>query len=209
MSRFNEYARRLDAHAREVFAKREELEAAYNKAERASKEARASGNPIAIARADADLMEAKNARDSMRRALRDDSGAEIANIRKELAYELDGAFAADPADLDTATIELLKSGILTVYEYSRLMDSAAEAGNATMCRVIGQYAKTRSDEEAAKRNPDTARELARIAHRGRMTGADAYLANFDTLTEIYGRAVKNPALVPHWDELTGEMVEGF
>ncbi len=209
MSRFNEYARRLDAHAREVFAKREELEAAYNKAERASKEARASGNPIAIARADAALMEVKSARDSMRRALRDDSGAEIANIRKELAAELDGAFAANPADLDTATIELLKSGILTVSEYSRLMDSAAEAGNATMCRMIGQYAKTRSDEEAAKRNPDTAREFARIAHRGRMTGADAYLANFDTLTEIYGRAVKNPALVSHWDELTGEMVEGF
>ena len=209
MSRFNEYARRLDAHAREVFAKREELEAAYNKAERASKEARASGNPIAIARADADLMEAKNARDSMRRTLRDDSGAEIANIRKEPAYELDGAFAADPADLDTATIELLKSGILTVYEYSRLMDSAAEAGNATMCRMIGQYAKTRSDEEAAKRNPDTAREFARIAHRGRMTGADAYLANFDTLTEIYGRAVKHAALVAHWDGLTSAAVEHF
>ena len=209
MSKFNTFARRLDAHAREVFAKREELEAAYNKAERASKEARASGNPIAIARADADLLEAKNARDSMRRALRDDSGAEIANIRKELAAELDGAFAADPADLDTATLELLKSGILTAAEYSRLMDSAAEAGNATMCRMIGQYAKTRSDEETAKRNPDTAREFARIAHRGRMTGADAYLANFDTLTEVYNRAVKNPALVPHWDELTGEMVEGF
>ena len=48
-----------------------------------------------------------------------------------------------------------------------------------------------------------------IAHRGRMTGANAYLANFDTLTEVYNRAVKNPALVPHWDELTGEMVEGF
>ena len=203
MSKFNTFARRLDAHAREVFAKREELEAAYNKAERAS------GNPIAIARADADLLEAKNARDSMRRALRDDSGAEIANIRKELVAELDGAFAANPADLDTATLELLKSGVLTVSEYSRLMDSAAEAGNATMCRVIGQYAKTRSDEEAAKRNPDTAREFARIAHRGRMTGANAYLANFDTLTEIYGRAVKNPALVPHWDELTAELVEGF
>lgn len=209
MSRFNEYARRLDAHAREVFAKREELEAAYNKAERASKEARASGNPIAIARADADLMEAKKARDSMRRALRDDSGAEIAKIRKELVAELDGAFAADPADLDTATLELLKSGILTAAEYSRLMDSAAESGNATMCRMIGKYAKTRSDEEAAKRNPDTAREFARIAHRGRMTGADAYLANFDTLTEIYGRAVKNPALVPHWDELTSAAVENF
>lgn len=209
MSRFNEYARRLDAHAREVFAKREELEAAYNKAERASKEARASGNHVAIARAEADLLEARNARDTMRKALRDDTGAEIANIRKELVAELDGAFAADPADLDTATLELLKSGILTADEYSRLMDSAAEAGNATMCRMIGQYAKTRSDEETAKRNPDTAREFARIAHRGRMTGANAYLANFDTLTEIYGRAVKNPTLVPHWDELTGEMVEGF
>ena len=34
-------------------------------------------------------------------------------------------------------------------------------------------------------------------------------ANFDTLTEIYGRAVKNPALVPHWDALTAELVEGF
>ena len=45
--------------------------------------------------------------------------------------------------------------------------------------------------------------------RYRMIGADAYLANFDTLTEIYGRAVKNPALVPHWDELTAELVEGF
>ena len=145
----------------------------------------------------------------MRRTLRDDSGAEIANIRKELVAELDGAFAANPADLDTATLELLKSGIMTAAEYSRLMDTAAEAGNATMCRMIGQYAKTRSDEETAKRNPDTAREFARIAHRGRMTGANAYLANFDTLTEIYGRAVKNPALVSHWDELTGEMVEGF
>ena len=41
------------------------------------------------------------------------------------------------------------------------------------------------------------------------TGANAYLANFDTLTEVYNRAVKNPALVPHWDELTAELVEGF
>ena len=60
MSKFNTFARRLDAHAREIFAKREELEAAYNKAERASKEARASGNPVAIARADAALLEAYN-----------------------------------------------------------------------------------------------------------------------------------------------------
>ena len=86
MSKFNTFARRLDAHAREVFAKREELEAAYNKAERASKEARASGNPIAIARADADLMEAKKARDSMRRALRDDSGAEVSTNGKRCPF---------------------------------------------------------------------------------------------------------------------------
>lgn len=209
MSKFNTFARRLDAHAREVFAKREAAEAKFCEAEKVLREAKARGNKIDVVRAEADLMEAKSARDSMRRALRDDSGAEIANIRKELAAELDGAFAANPADLDTATIELLKSGIMSAAEYSRLMDSAAEAGNATMCRMIGQYAKTRSDEETAKRNPDTAREFARIAHRGRMTGANAYLANFDTLTEIYGRAVKNPALVSHWDELTGEMVEGF
>lgn len=209
MSKFNTFARRLDAHAREVFAKREATEAKFREAEKLLREAKARGNKIDVVRAEADLMEAKSARDSMRRALRDDSGAEIANIRKELAAELDGAFAADPADLDTATLELLKSGILTAAEYSRLMDSAAEAGNATMCRMIGQYAKTRSDEETAKRNPDTAREFARIAHRGRMSGANAYLANFDTLTEIYGRAVKNPALVPHWDALTAELVEGF
>lgn len=209
MSKFNTFARRLDAHAREVFAKREAAEAKFCEAEKALREAKARGNKIDIVHAEADLLEAKNARDSMRRALRDDSGAEIANIRKALAAELDGAFAADPADLDTATLELLKSGILTADEYSRLMDSAAEAGNATMCRMIGQYAKTRSDEETAKRNPDTAREFARIAHRGRMSGANAYLANFDTLTEIYGRAVKNPALVPHWDALTAELVEGF
>lgn len=29
------------------------------------------------------------------------------------------------------------------------------------------------------------------------------------MQRIYGRAVKNPALVPHWDELTAELVEGF
>ena len=55
-------------------------------------------------------------------------------------------FSAKPGQVDTATVELLKSGILEPDEYARLMNDAGTAGNATMQRIIGRFASEAAEQ---------------------------------------------------------------
>ena len=214
MSRFNEYARKADAYAKAVFEEYAEAESKLKAAE-SKRNAFPRKNGMGYeyvakaARFEAEYQEAKAEYEKLRREMRDYKADGFKPIRKELESAIADAFAANPEHLDAATIELLKSGIMSADEYNRLMSKATADNNPTMVRVIAKYAKDRADQADADRNTDTARAFRAVAYKGNSVNGNNYLEAFDVMTSCFNRCMNNTALMSHWDELNGEIVENF
>ena len=214
MSRFNEYARKADAYAKAVF---EEYAAAESKLKAAESKRNAFPRKNGLgyeyeaksARYEAEYQEAKAEYEKLRREMRDYKADGFKPIRKELETAISDAFAANPEHLDMATMELVRSGILSANEYSRLIDKAIEADNPTMVRVLSQYASNRAAEATQANDTDTARAYSAVAYKGNSVNGNSYLEAFDVMTSCFNRCMNNTALMSHWDELNGEIVENF
>ena len=211
MSKFNGYARKVNEIANAAFAEYREKEAAVKSAEsRCNAYPRRNGADPAYmarsARAEADLCEARNAFDQMRRHLFDDKRKEIAAVREELEKAVFDAFAADPKAVDMNTLALMNSGILTAAEYNRLIDASTAAGNHTMVRLLAQSAKDRADKV---NDSDTAREYRLVAQKGKGANGREFLEAFDYMGDVFNRCERNFSLAGKWDELTADVVENF
>ena len=216
MSKFNSYAKKLDEQARTAFKAYRDAEAAYKKAEQKAREYPQRNGMVNAdyaaksARAQADFLEAKQAYETARRTFRE-SDTQFNAMRRELAAAIDDAYSADPAQLDTATLELLKSGILTGSEYAKLLEQAKAASNPTMVRMIGRYAgeaaKARGESHGMNDREATALRMAEYNSRS-YTGGDRLQA-FDNMVELYHRCTNNPAMIDHWDRFTAETIEKF
>lgn len=214
MSRFNEYARKADAYAKAVF---EEYAAAERKLQAAESKRNAYPRKNGLgyeydaksARYEAEYVEAKAEYEKLRRDMRDNKANGLQPIRSELERAVADAFAANPEHLDAATLELLKSGILSADEHNRLIDKATADNNPTMVRLIAKHAKDRAAQADEDRNPDTARAFRAVAYKGNSVNGNSYLEAFDVMTSCFNRCMKNTALMSHWDELNGEIVENF
>ena len=211
MSRFNSYAKRMNEIANAAFAEYREKEAAVKSAEsRCNAFPRRNGADSSYlaksARAEADLCEARNAFDQMRRHLFDDKRREIAAVRAELEKAVFDAFAADPKSVDSNTLALMNSGILTAAEYNRLIDASTAAGNHTMVRLLAQSAKDRADKV---NDSDTAREYRLVAQKGKGANGREFLEAFDYMGDVFNRCERNFALAGKWGELTADVVENF
>ena len=211
MSRFNSYAKRMNEIANAAFAEYREKEAAVKSAEsRCNACPRRNGADSSYlaksARAEADLCEARNAFDQMRRHLFDDKRKEIAAVREELEKAVFDAFAADPKAVDMNTLALMNSGILTAAEYNRLIDASTAAGNHTMVRLLAQSAKDRADKV---NDSDTAREYRLVAQKGKGANGREFLEAFDYMGDVFNRCERNFALAGKWGELTADVVENF
>ncbi len=217
MSKFNSYARKLDEIAKAAFEEYRKAEQAYKKAEEKQREYPQRGGMVSpeyaakAARAQADYLEAKAAYDNARRNFGAAEAKAIRELREGLETAVNDAYSVDPAKLDTATLELLKSGIMNASEYAKLMSAAQAADNPTMVRMIGKYAQDAADAMATKygQNDPKARELRNVTYQSRAYTGSTYLANFDTVTDVFNRCTRNPALIDKWGDLTGEMVEQF
>ena len=211
MSKFNSYARKVNEIANAAFAEYRGKEAAVKSAEsRCNAFPRRNGADPAYlarsARAEADLCEARNAFDQMRRHLFDDKRKEIAAVREELEKAVFDAFAADPKAVDMNTLALMNSGILTAAEYNRLIDASTAAGNHTMVRLLAQSAKDRADKV---NDSDTAREYRLVAQKGKGANGREFLEAFDYMGDVFNRCERNFSLAGKWDELTADVVENF
>lgn len=211
MSRFNSYAKRMNEIANATFEEYRRAEAAVKSAESRynAYPRRNNADPAYMAksaRAEADLAEARNAFDQMRRHLFDDKRKEIAAVREELEKAVFDAFAADPKAVDMNTLALMNSGILTAAEYNRLIDSANAAGNHTMVRLLAQSAKDRADKV---NDSDTAREYRLVAQKGKGANGREFLEAFDYMGDVFNRCERNFALAGKWGELTADVVENF
>ena len=211
MSRFNNYAKRLNEIANGTFEEYRRAEAAVKSAESRynAYPRRNNADPAYMAksaRAEADLAEARNAFDQMRRHLFDDKRREIAAVRAELEKAVFDAFAADPKSVDMNTLALMNSGILTAAEYNRLIDASTAAGNHTMVRLLAQSAKDRADKV---NDSDTAREYRLVAQKGKGMDGRQYLEAFDYMGDVFNRCERNFSLAGKWNELTADVVENF
>lgn len=211
MSKFNNYARKLNEIANTTFEEYRRAEAAVKSAEsRYNAYPRRNGADPAYlaksARAEADLAEARNAFDQMRRHLFDDKRREIGAVRVELEKAVFDAFAADPKAVDMNTLALMNSGILTAAEYNRLIDASTAAGNHTMVRLLAQSAKDRADKV---NDSDTAREYRLVAQKGKGANGREFLEAFDYMGDVFNRCERNFSLAGKWDELTADVVENF
>lgn len=211
MSRFNVYAKRMNEIANGAFEEYRRAEAAVKSAEsRYNAYPRRNGADPAYmaksARAEADLAEARNAFDQMRRHLFDDKRREIAAVRAELEKAVFDTFAADPKAVDMNTLALMNSGILTAAEYNRLIDASTAAGNHTMVRLLAQSAKDRADKV---NDSDTAREYRLVAQKGKGANGREFLEAFDYMGDVFNRCERNFSLAGKWDELTADVVENF
>ena len=212
MSRFNDYAKKLNEIANGTFEEYRRAEAAVKSAEsRYNAYPRRNGADPAYmaksARAEADLCEARNAFDQMRRHLFDDKRKEIAVVREELEKAVFDAFAADPKAVDGNTLALMNSGIMTADEYSRLIDSAIASGNYTMTRLLAKSAADMAEKTTG--DADVSRSYRLASHKGKGMDGREYLQAFDFLVDTYNRCERNFALAGKWDELTAEVVESF
>ena len=199
--------------AQSTFDEIQKTEDAYKAAEAAKKALPAASGDYQvqakIARAAADFAAAEAARRQMRYNLPNKSENALSALRREYAQEIEQKYAADPAKLDLATLELLKSGIMRPNEYRRLFDSAAQNGNATMTRLIARYALDAA-AEATKKFGETstqARELRAIGYAGNADPAADAMNTFDSIGEIFRRSVANPGMIPHWEELTAPLFD--
>jgi hypothetical protein len=212
MSRFNDYAKKLNEIANGTFEEYRRAEAAVKSAEsRYNAYPRRNGaDPAYMAkstRAEADLAEARNAFEQMRRHLFDDKRREIAAVRAELEKAVGDAFAADPTKVDMQTMELLRSGIMSADEYNRLIDRATANGNPTMARMIAQSAADMA--ERTKGDADVSRSYRLVSHKGKGMNGQEYLDAFDCLCRTFNRCERNFALSTKWDELTSPIVDSF
>lgn len=221
MSTFNRYARRLDSVARKHFDEIQEKEAVFKKAEQIRRETpKARGIVDAqvaakSARAEADYLEAKAAYDMARRDLPDRGMRELQVIRAELVDAVNSAFTVDPSNVDTAALELMKSGICTAKDYEKLFADVDES-NTTMIRLIADFAK-KAYETARNKAQSPYREgeqeeisrLYAISTQGQSVTEKGLLANFDALTDIFRRCMNNTSMIDCWEELALPVIENF
>ena len=211
MSKFNNYAKKLNEIANATFteyrAKSDAVKSAESKYN--AYPWRDGADPTYLAksaRARADLAEAKAQFEHCRRHLFDDKRREINAIRAELEKALGDEHAADPSKVDMQTLELLRSGIMSADEYSRLIDAAASNGNHTMVRLI---AKNAADMAEKATDADVARSYRLVSHRGKGANGREFLEAFDYMGDVFNRCERNFSLAGKWDELTADVVENF
>ena len=189
MSKFNNYAKKLNEIANATFTE-------YRKKSDAVKSAESKYNAYPwrdgadhaylakSARARADLAEAKAQFDHCRRHLFEEQRRDIAVIRAELVEALNKEYAADPKAVDANPLALMNSGIMTADEYSRLIDSAIASGNFTMTRLL---AKSAADMAEKVTDSDVARSYRLVSHKGKGMDGREYLQAFDFLADTFNR----------------------
>lgn len=208
MGKFSKYAKETDAKAREAFAAYMSAEEQLNKYS-----GRSSGDVYSEARKTQAKAALDVAKAEMRQAQRDfkESVRAFEPIRRELSAAVSAEFMADPKQIDNATLELLKSGILTADEYVNLFEKAQADSNHTLARLIGKYANDVVEAHGDRYgDSDPSIKILRwVVSECNRNGGDEYLSAFDGVMEVFRRCTNNPALIPHWDELTSRTLESF
>lgn len=205
MSEFNSYAKKVDEIARTVFAEYVEREQALKKATD-KMNASANGSALEKARAQANYEQEKETYNHFLRNEFEQAKVDVANLRGELEKAISSRHVFDAEQVDTVTLELLKSGLLSARDFADILTKAEKNKNYTLSQLVGRYAM-----KQARETSDTMEQnaLYSVHARSNADSANKYLADFDALTDIFNRTVNNTAMIGHWDSLAGSIIENF
>lgn len=223
MSRYNTYARQLDAAFRSA---RDEYAAAYDnlvQARRADTDAKAwrpndtaEDKQLRTATAALNLSKAEAEFKIADGRIWSEFDMKCKELRKELEKDVQKNSLANPDAIDANALELLKSGALTVEDYYSFAERYES--NATMLRVISKYALDASE------NADDAQSAAalRILSDNCKTGMGTVLRAWSELEGVASycsgrggssRTAIDPTHIismgKWWEELAGQSIENF
>ncbi len=160
MSKYNHFAKRLNDLFHETAAEYKALVDTVEAAEREVQQYPAHHNsPVSEAKKMAAIAALNAAKEVFRHGVNDlfaryEQG--VNDLTVEIEKAVQGECVAKPADIDSNALELLKSGIMTVSDFSAMVDQYSS--NATMSRLILKYAdeQRQTMTEAAERQQMTA-----------------------------------------------------
>lgn len=209
MSKFNQFARRLDKVVKDAAEELKNAKAVVIDAEHIAEKANNRRGLNAETRLEASMADAKlqKARDDYRSVkfctekIRD----AVADIRKEFIAAVDEEYAAKPADVDLQTVELLRSGVLEERDYINLLNNAP---NRTMKKMVANSFDKWIDENKMI-DQAKAYRLRNMVAAQRQDESQKIIGAFDYLADAASRASRNEALFDRWDEIAGNIVENF
>lgn len=223
MTKYNVYAKQLDAAfrtARDEYAKSyAELQAAQQANEDAGAwrpDDDAANKQLRVATTALELNKAEAAFKITETKVWPEFDAKCKELRKELEKDVQKDGLANPDAINANTVELLKAGVLTVEDYYSLAERYE--GNNTMLRLLGKYAL---DESIASGDIKEAAALRMLSDNCK-NGAGAVLRAWNELEGLAsycsGRggnrnAATSPDMVVSmgkwWEELAGQSIENF
>lgn len=214
MSEFNHFAKELDAAFK---AARDEYAAAYNAVEQTRKALQDAG-PDALKRqiAALQLQEAENKMRTEPARIWAAFDAKAADLRRALEKEVQASKCVDPTAVDSAGVELMKSGILTADDYYSLAEKYD--GNVTMLRLLSKYAADAATDADNRKD----RVALTVLSQDCAKGTGKILKEWDNMMTVAnycsGRGYSgNRRITPSvtlsmgewWEQLSGEIVENF
>ena len=224
MSKYNEYAQRLDVTFKTA---REEYMEAWNQlqaAQKAERDAQAwraetyrGENDLRRQRAKAELLEAEHTFKATESRVWAEFDRQKEAIRRELESDVRASSTVDPDAIDANALELLKSGILTADDVFSLVNKYD--ANVTMLRLISKHAKELADD---KNTDAKTRGQLYVLCSQIGNGKNSTMRNFSDLVEISnycsGRGgggtqrttpAHTVAMAGKWEELASTAVENF
>lgn len=224
MSKYNQYAKRLDTAFKTA---REEYKEAWNKlqaAQKANTDAQAwraetyrGENDLRRQRARAQLLEAEHTFKAAESRVWAEFDRQKEEIRRDLESDVRASSTVDPDAIDTNALELLKSGILTADDVFSLVNKYD--ANVTMLRLISKHAKELADD---KNTDAKTRGQLYVLCSQIGNGKNSTMRNFSDLVEISnycsGRGgggtqrttpAHTVAMAGKWEELASTAVENF
>jgi len=223
MTKYNVYAKQLDAAfrtARDEYAKSyAELQAAQQANEDAGAwrpDDDAANKQLRVATTALELNKAEAAFKITEIKVWPEFDAKCKELRKELEKDVQKDGLANPDAIDANALELLKSGALTVEDYYSFAERYES--NATMLRVISKYAL-----DASENADDTKDAVAlRILSDNCKTGMGTVLRAWNELEGVASycsgrggssRTAIDPTHIismgKWWEELAGQSIENF
>ena len=223
MSKYNTYARQLDAAFRSA---RDEYAAAYDnlvQARRADTDAKAwrpndtaedkqlrtSTTALRLSEADAEFKIAD-------RRIWPEFDAKCKELRRELEKDVQKNSLANPDAIDANALELLKSGALTVEDYYSFAERYD--GNSTMLRLLSKYALDAADGTADVKETTALRILSDNCKTGMGTVLRAWNELEGVASYCSGRGGSSRSAIDPthiismgkwWEELAGQAIENF
>jgi len=128
---------------------------------------------------------------------------EVKQIRSELYQKLKEDLAVDPEDLDKNTVDLLRSGICSAAEVSKLFE---DAETITTKRYVASFAKSQVTERTDPQDREILNNVANAGERLSNPDFTDTMQRFDEISDVLIRCIRNPNMLGHWATLTENII---